>query len=80
MWWWTGTFTRYGRILIQDAGPGFSAEALSRAYDPFYSTSPDGLGLGLPHARELVERMGGEIHIRNGASGGGEVEVSVPLA
>ena len=37
----------WGRVLIQDGGPGFSAEALSRAYDTFYTTSEGGLGLGL---------------------------------
>ncbi len=70
----------FGKIRVMDGGPGFTAEALSRAYDPFYSTTPDGLGLGLPHARRLVHLMGGEILIRNGTSGGGYVEISLPLA
>ncbi len=70
----------WGRVLIQDGGPGFSAEALSRAYDPFYTTSEDGLGLGLSHARRAVELQGGQIHLRNRSDGGAEVEISVPLA
>lgn len=70
----------YGRVRIMDGGPGFTSEALSRAYDPFYSTTPDGLGLGLPHARRLVQLMGGEISIRNTSSGGGFVEISLPMA
>ena len=70
----------WGRVLIQDAGPGFSAEALSRAYDPFYTTSEGGLGLGLSHARRAVEPQGGRIRLRNHADGGAEVEISVPLA
>ena len=70
----------WGRVLIQDGGPGFSAEALSRAYDPFYTTSEDGLGLGLSHARRAVELQAGRIHLRNRAEGGAEVEISVPLA
>lgn len=69
----------YATVTVADAGPGFSAEALSRAYDPFYSTSEGGLGLGLPQARTLVEAMGGQIHLRNGARGG-VVEMSLPLA
>jgi len=69
----------WGRVLIQDGGPGFSAEALSRAYDPFYTTSEGGLGLGLSHARRAVELQGGRIHLRNHADGGAEVEISVPL-
>ncbi len=70
----------WGRVLIQDAGPGFSAEALSRAYDPFYTTSEGGLGLGLSHARRAVELQAGRIHLRNRPDGGAEVEISVPLA
>jgi signal transduction histidine kinase len=69
----------WGRVLIRDGGPGFSAEALSRAYDPFYTTSEGGLGLGLSHARRAVELQGGRIHLRNHADGGAEVEISVPL-
>ena len=70
----------WGRVLIQDEGPGFSAEALSRAYDPFYTTSEGGLGLGLSHARRAVELQAGRIHLRNRPQGGAEVEISVPLA
>ena len=70
----------WGRVLIEDEGPGFTAEALSRAYDPFYTTSEGGLGLGLSHARKVVELQGGSIHLRNGPDGGAEVEIAVPLA
>jgi signal transduction histidine kinase len=70
----------WGRVLIQDGGPGFTADALSRAYDPFYSTAEGGLGLGLSHARRAVELQDGRIHLRNRSDGGAEVEISVPLA
>lgn len=69
----------YASVVVADRGPGFTAEALSRAYDPFYSTSEQGLGLGLPQARHLMESMGGEIHLRNGAEGG-VVELLLPVA
>ena len=68
----------YASVLVEDRGPGFTAEALSRAYDPFYSTSDQGLGLGLPQARHLMESMGGEIHLRNGPEGG-LVELLLPV-
>ena len=70
----------WGRVLVQDDGPGFTAEALSRAYDPFYTTSEAGLGLGLSHARRAVELQAGRIHLRNRTDGGAEVEIAVPLA
>jgi signal transduction histidine kinase len=67
-------------ITVKDQGPGFSEEAFRRAFDPFYSTSEDGLGLGLPHARKLLESMGGGIELRNVPGGGAEVEMSLPAA
>ncbi len=52
-------------IRVQDFGEGISAEKLERVFDRFYrgdetSTTP-GFGLGLPIAKTLVERQGGEI-------------------
>jgi signal transduction histidine kinase len=67
-------------LWIRDQGPGFTAEALLKAMDPFYSTSPGGLGLGLPHARRAVNSQGGELFLRNGEGGGAEVEIQLPLA
>lgn len=66
------------RVRIRDRGPGFTDEAFSRAFDPFYSTTDDGLGLGLPHARRVIEGMGGTIELRNVPDGGGEVEIAFP--
>lgn len=68
------------RITVRDRGEGFSEEAFKRAFDPFYSTSDEGLGLGLPHARKVIEEMGGSIELRNMPDGGAEVEVSLPTS
>lgn len=66
------------RILVQDRGPGFSAEALERALEPFYSTDPGSLGLGLTHVRQVVLAHGGDLRLRNREEGGGEVEILLP--
>jgi len=63
-------------VRVRDHGPGFTEEAFKRAFDPFYSTSDEGLGLGLPHARRVLERMGGRIELRNVPGGGAEAEIS----
>ena len=68
------------KIIVRDRGSGFSEESFRRAFDPFYSTSEDGLGLGLPHARKTIEAMGGRIELRNVPDGGAEVEISFPSA
>ena len=68
------------KITVRDRGEGFTEEAFKRAFDPFYSTSEAGLGLGLPHARTVIEGMGGGIDLRNMPDGGAEVEVTLPLS
>lgn len=65
-------------IIVRDRGPGFTEEAFKRAFDVFYSTSDEGLGLGLPHVRKVIEGMGGAIELRNVPDGGAEVELSFP--
>lgn len=66
-------------LRVRDRGEGFTEEAFTRAFDPFYSTSDEGLGLGLPHARKVIEGMGGHIELRNVPDGGAEVEISFPV-
>lgn len=66
------------RIVVRDAGEGFSDEALERAAEPFFSTVPGALGLGLTHARYVVQSHGGTLEVRN-RGGGGEVVVGLPL-
>ena len=63
-------------VRVRDRGEGFSEEAFRRAFDPFYSSSSEGLGLGLPHARGLIEGMGGRIELSNVPDGGAQVEIS----
>jgi len=70
----------WGKVLVKDEGPGFTPEALSRACEPFYTTAEGSLGLGLSHARRVVELQKGWVHLRNGPDGGAEVEIAVPLA
>jgi len=65
-------------VRVRDRGPGFTEEAFTRAFDPFYSSTDDGLGLGLAHARKTLESMGGRIELRNVPDGGAEVEISFP--
>ncbi|HEX8551179.1 MAG TPA: HAMP domain-containing sensor histidine kinase [Abditibacteriaceae bacterium] len=56
-----------GRIVlrIEDNGPGFSSRQLERAFDPFFSDTPDGTGLGLTIARAAIESAGGTLLLEN---------------
>lgn len=65
------------RLVVRDAGDGFSDEALGRATEPFFSTVPGALGLGLTHARHVIQTHGGTLEAGNRA-GSGEVVVGLP--
>jgi len=67
-------------LCIDDGGPGLPAEAPESVFAPFYSTKPQGLGLGLGIARELVQAHGGELRAHNRPGGGARFELTLPLA
>lgn len=52
-------------VTIADNGPGIAPEALPRLFEPFYTTKPDGMGLGLPLCARLMEKMDGQIEAGN---------------
>jgi signal transduction histidine kinase len=54
-------------LCIEDNGPGFSPEDLQRAFEPFFSNTPEGAGLGLSIARAIIERCAGDIWLENAA-------------
>lgn len=59
------TLAAGSRVHIEDEGPGFSNESLQRAFEPFYSYTPECAGLGLSVALAAVSREGGCITIEN---------------
>lgn len=48
-------------VWVEDQGVGFEAEGDERLFDPFYSTKPDGMGLGLVISRNIIEAHGGRL-------------------
>lgn len=57
-------------IEVADSGSGMSAEKLRQVFKPFYTSKPKGLGLGLPLAKRMVERLGGAIELESAAGKG----------
>nr|WP_298138571.1 ATP-binding protein [uncultured Pseudomonas sp.] len=69
-------------LLLRDSGPGFSAEALQRAREPFFTTktSAQGLGLGLAICDTLMRALGGELLFANHPEGGALLTVRLRAA
>jgi two-component system nitrogen regulation sensor histidine kinase NtrY len=66
------------RISVADTGAGMDEEALSRAFEPYFSTKATGTGLGLPIAKRNVELNGGTIAVRSERDRGTLVEIALP--
>jgi len=66
----TQLLERAVQIQVSDAGPGMPEALLERVFSPFFSTKPEGLGLGLNICRTIVEAHGGHITVANRAGGG----------
>ncbi len=65
---------------VSDSGPGIPAEALPRLFEPFYTTRPQGMGLGLALCETLAGAMDGRITARNLDTKGACFTLRLPLA
>jgi len=69
-------------VIVRDTGCGMSAETLARAFTPFFTTKPAGMGtgLGLSVTRTIIEGTGGTIAIESEIGVGTTVRLRLPLA
>jgi len=75
------TARREGRdvvVRIEDNGPGLEPDALARLFEPQFTTKPNGLGLGLPICKTIVEAHGGRIWAENVKGGGAAFHLALP--
>jgi signal transduction histidine kinase len=65
---------------VRDTGPGLSPESLSRLFEPFYTTTPEGMGMGmgLSICRSIIEAHGGRLWATGREPRGAVFQFTIP--
>ena len=67
-------------VDVRDSGPGFESADLHRLFDSFYTTKPDGIGMGLSISRSIVEAHGGRLWATPNKPHGAVFRFTLPVA
>ncbi len=70
----------YVSVLVHDSGPGLPEASVRRIFTPFFTTKPDGMGVGLSISRSIVEAHGGHLNLRSNSDVGATFELELPVA
>lgn len=73
------TDDQFIEISVEDSGQGVAGGEPERLFQPFFTTKPEGLGLGLSMSRKIVEKHGGELFLENRPEGGVRARVLLPI-
>ncbi|CAN5897370.1 hypothetical protein BH23PLA1_BH23PLA1_25980 [soil metagenome] len=74
------TDRRWILIEVEDLGPGLPSVTMDMLFEPFFSTKQEGVGLGLPISKQIIEAHGGSIKALNRPDGGADFRVALPIA
>jgi len=66
-------------VTIQDSGVGLEPGNLEKLFKPFHTTKPQGLGMGLPISRSIIEAHGGRLWAEPGAGHGATFRFTLPV-
>jgi signal transduction histidine kinase len=66
-------------LTIRDNGPGVTAEALDKVFQPFFTTRPGGTGLGLSIVQKVIVSHNGRVAVANHPDGGAVFTIAFPI-
>jgi two-component system sensor kinase FixL len=67
-------------VSVYDRGTGLTADKLNKLFQPFYTTKPDGLGMGLSISRSIIQAHGGRLWVENNPDRGATFYFVLPVA
>ncbi len=65
-------------VAVRDSGSGLTPASLERLFETFYTTKPDGLGMGLSICRSIIEAHGGRLWATANVPQGAIFQFTVP--
>jgi C4-dicarboxylate-specific signal transduction histidine kinase len=66
------------RVSVEDSGIGVKAEIMDRLFEPFFTTRPQGIGMGLPISRSIIEAHGGRLWVESSVNHGSVFQFTLP--
>ena len=67
------------KVSVMDSGTGIDADHVEKLFEPFYTTKPDGMGMGLAISRTIIAEHGGAIDASNNREGGAVFAFTLPV-
>jgi C4-dicarboxylate-specific signal transduction histidine kinase len=65
-------------VMVEDNGPGIASDLRHRIFDPFFSTKPEGMGMGLMFSRSIIEDHGGRLWVADNIPHGAVFHLTLP--
>jgi signal transduction histidine kinase len=65
-------------ITVYDTGPGIAEPDIERLFKPFFTTKPNGMGMGLAICRTTVESHGGQLTVESRLGQGASFRITLP--
>ncbi len=77
---WIRTYSTsdHVEISVRDSGPGVSDKGLDRIFHPFYTEKPQGMGMGLPISKTIIEAHDGELWVQSDKEAGADFRIRLP--